>query len=202
MKPLTEKQERVLLYIEQQVARHNYPPSVREIGKNLGISSTATVHSYLDILQEKGYIYREASKPRAIKILCSIQKQPEQKCHFAPLVGRITAGAPILAEENLEGYVPVPDHLGGGEDCFVLKVSGDSMINAGIRDQDFVYIRRQENADQGEIVAVLLGEEATVKRIFYEKDGFRLQPENEAYKPLHVRQAEILGKVIGLFRRL
>lgn len=202
MKPLTDKQKRVLLFIEEQVACHNYPPSVREIGKALGINSTATVHAYLDILNEKGYIKRQPSKPRAIKLLRGATGLPEQKCFFAPLIGRITAGAPILAEENLEGYFPVPHHLSVDEDCFVLQVSGDSMVNAGIRDQDYVFIRQQKNADNGEIVAVLIGDEATVKRIYFEKDGLRLQPENEAFAPLFVRQAEILGKVIGLFRRL
>ncbi len=202
MERLTDKQKRVLQFIEQEVARCNYPPSVREIGKALGISSTATVHSYLDILEAKGYIDRVATKPRAIKLLRNQEGLPEMKCSFAPLIGRITAGAPILAEENLEGYFPVPDNLAVDEDCFVLQVNGNSMINAGISDGDYVFIRQQKSAENGEIVAVLIEDEATVKRIYYEKEGYRLQPENEAYEPIFVSNAEVLGKVVGLFRRI
>lgn len=202
MEKLTEKQKRVLSYIEQEVARCNYPPSVREIGKALGISSTATVHGYLDILEEKGYIARVATKPRAIQLLRDPEGNPEAKCSFAPLVGRITAGLPVLAEENLEGYFPVPDHLTVDDDCFVLQINGNSMINAGINDGDYVYIRQQKNAENGEIVAALIDDEATVKRFYREGNHLRLQPENDAYAPLIVENAEIIGKVIGLFRRI
>ncbi len=203
MEPLTEKQKRILKFIEEEVDRCNYPPSVREIGKALGISSTATVHSYLDILEQKGYISRMATKPRAIRILKkSGEEQWPQKDAFAPLVGRITAGKPILAEENREGYFPIPDSIANGDGCFVLRVSGESMSGAGIHDGDFVIIRRQSTAENGEIVAVLLGDEATVKRFFWEKDTYRLQPENEAFEPTYTREAEILGKVVGLFRKL
>lgn len=202
MESLTEKQKRVLKYIEQEVARCNYPPSVREIGKALGISSTATVHAYLDILENKGYISRMATKPRAIQLLRNTEGDPEMKCLFAPLLGKITAGKPILAEENQEGYFPVPEYLFAGEGCFVLKVSGTSMIGAGIDDGDYVIIRQQSTAENGDIVAALLEDEATVKRYFREKEGFRLQPENDALEPLIVQEVEILGKVIGLFRKV
>jgi repressor LexA len=202
MERLTDKQKRVLEYIEQEVANCNYPPSVREIGKALGISSTATVHGYLDILQDKGYIERETSKPRAIKLLRTHDGYPELKCSFAPLVGRITAGTPVLAEENLEGYFPIPEHLSQDDDCFVLKISGMSMTGAGIHDGDFVYVRQQSTVNNGEIAAILIEDEATVKRFYRENDSYRLQPENSAYEPLIVNQAEVLGKVIGLFRRL
>ncbi len=202
MEPLTDKQKRVLDFIEQEVAKWNYPPSVREICKALNIRSTATVHSYLDILQEKGYISKMATKPRAIKLLKNAAGDPEMKCSFAPLVGSITAGQPILAEENREGYFPVPEHLSTGEDCFVLKVSGESMIGAGINDGDYVIIRQQTTAENGEIVAALLDDEATVKRFYRENGSYRLQPENEAYEPMLVSEVKILGKVIGLFRRV
>ena len=202
MELLTEKQKRVLKYIEQEVSRCNYPPSVREIGKALGISSTATVHAYLDILESKGYIARMATKPRAIQLLRNTEGDPEMKCLFAPLVGKITAGTPVLAQENLEGYFPVPEQLYAGEGCFVLKVSGKSMIGAGIDEDDYVIIRQQSTAENGDIIAALLEDEATVKRYFREKEGYRLQPENEAYEPIIVKEVEILGKVIGLFRNV
>ena len=202
MEQLTEKQKRVLKFIEQEVARCNYPPSVREIGKALGISSTATVHAFLDILENKGYILRMPTKPRAIQLLRDTAGNAERKCAFVPLVGRITAGQPILAEENREGYFPVPSQISSGEDIFVLEVNGDSMIGAGINDGDYVMIRHQNSAENGEIVAVLIEDEATVKRFFREQDSYRLQPENDAYEPIIVQQADILGKVIGLFRKV
>ena len=202
MDPLTDKQKRVLLYIEQEVAEHNYPPSVREICKALGIRSTATVHSYLGILETKGYIERDPTKPRAIKLLRETEPSTELKCAFAPLVGRITAGQPILAEENLEGYLPVPEHLTSSDNCFALKISGTSMIGAGINNGDYVFIRQQNYAENGDIVAALLEDEATVKRFFREDNAYRLQPENEAYKPLVVKELQILGKVIGLYRKI
>jgi len=202
LEPLTDKQKRVLNFIEQEVAKCNYPPSVREICKALNIRSTATVHGYLDILQEKGYISRMATKPRAIKLLRNDQNDLEMKCFFAPLVGSITAGQPILAEENREGYFPIPQNLSTGEDCFVLKVSGDSMVGAGINDGDYVIVRQQATAENGEIVAALLEDEATVKRFYRENGSYRLQPENDAYEPLLVGEVKILGKVIGLFRRV
>lgn len=202
MEPLTEKQRRVLQFIEQEVARCNYPPSVREIGKALGISSTATVHGYLDLLEEKGYIMRMATKPRAIKLLVSTEGDPDLKCSFAPLIGRIAAGMPLLAAENREGYFPIPDHLSVGENCFVLKVVGDSMIDAGINDGDYVIVRQQFSAENGEIVAALIDDEATIKRFFRENGGFRLQPENSIYPPILVSDVEILGKVVALFRKL
>ncbi len=202
MEPLTDKQRRVLQFIEQEVARCNYPPSVREIGKALGISSTATVHGYLDLLEEKGYIMRVATKPRAIKLLVSPEGEPGLKCSFAPLIGRVAAGMPVLADENREGYFPIPDHLSVGENCFVLEVAGDSMIDAGIFDGDYVIVRQQVSAENGEIVAALIDDEATIKRFFRENGGFRLQPENRGYPPILVSDVEILGKVVALFRKL
>jgi len=206
LEPLTDKQKRVMEFIEQEVKRWNYPPSVREICKALNISSTATVHGHLDTLESKGYISRMATKPRAIKLIKNADGEviadPEDRCVFAPLVGRITAGQPVLAEENKEGVFPIPSAITNDESCFVLRVAGNSMINAGINDGDYVIVRQQSNAENGEIAAVLLEDEATVKRIYVEENGFRLQPENDAYEPIITRNVEVLGKVIGLFRRI
>ncbi len=203
MEPLNEKHKKVLQFIEDEVERCNYPPSVREIGKELGIRSTATVHGYLDALEKKGYITRVATKPRAIQInRDALGSEMAKKCSYAPLVGRITAGMPILAEENREGFFPVPHEISNSTDCFVLEISGDSMIGAGISDGDYVIVRQQKNAVNGDIVAALIEEEATVKRFYIEDEGIRLQPENEKYEPIIVNQAEILGKVIGLYRTL
>jgi len=206
LEPLTEKQKRVMEFIEREVKRWNYPPSVREICKALNISSTATVHGHLDTLESKGYISRMATKPRAIKLIKNADGEviadPEEKCIFAPLVGRITAGQPILAEENKEGLFPIPSTISNDENCFVLRVAGDSMIGAGINDGDYVVVRQQNNAENGEIAAVLIEDEATVKRIYIEENSYRLQPENEAFEPITAREVEILGKVIGLFRRI
>ncbi len=207
MKPLTEKQKRVLKFIEQEVKNWNYPPSVREICKALNISSTATVHGHLDTLEKKGFISRMPTKPRAIKLMKNADGEslvdPAEKCIFAPLVGKITAGMPVLAEENREGFFPVPSSISVEEgSCFVLRVSGDSMINAGINEGDFVIVRQQGSAENGEIVVAMLENEATVKRIYFDQDGFRLNPENEAYQPIHSREVEVLGKVVGLFRRV
>ncbi len=207
MEPLTEKQKRVMRFIENEVKRWNYPPSVREICKALNISSTATVHGHLDTLESKGYISRMAAKPRAIKLIKGadgeILADSEEKCIFAPLVGKITAGQPVLAEENREGFFPIPSAISAEEGgCFVLKVSGDSMIGAGISDGDYVIVRQQNSAENGEIVAVLMEDEATVKRFYLELDGYRLQPENDAYDPIITKNVEVLGKVIGLFRRI
>lgn len=202
VEPLTEKQKRVLMFIEQEVERCNYPPSVREMCRALGISSTATVHSYLDILEQKGYISREATRPRAIKLLYKTGEENEKRCSFIPLIGSITAGQPILAEENREGYFPLPDTIANGQECFALRVSGKSMSGAGIQNGDFVIVKQQQTAQDGDIVAALLGEEATIKRFYREKDYIRLQPENDAFSPILTREVEIIGKVIGLFRKL
>ncbi|MBS3943473.1 MAG: transcriptional repressor LexA [Dethiobacter sp.] len=202
MEALDPRESQVLEFIEKEVARCNYPPSVREIGKAVGIPSTSTVHNCLASLESKGYIRRSSTLPRAIELLKSEISGPAKRCFFAPLVGAITAGRPILAEENLEGYFPLPAEVAPGGNCFVLKVQGDSMIGAGIQNGDYVVIRRQKTAHNGEIVAALLGDEATVKRFFLEGDYIRLQPENEAYQPIKTREAVILGKVVAIYRRL
>ncbi len=202
METLNPRETQVLEFIKKEVARCNYPPSVREIGKAVGILSTSTVHGCLESLEAKGYIRRSSTMPRAIQILDQARGGTDQRCYFAPLVGKINAGHPILAEENREGYFPIPPDIAPGGNCFVLRVQGDSMTGAGIQNGDFVIIRQQKTADNGEIVAALIGDEATVKRFFLEADEIRLQPENDAYAPIYTREAEILGKVVGIFRKM
>ena len=202
METLDPREMQVLEFIKKEVARCNYPPSVREIGKAVGIPSTSTVHSCLESLESKGYIRRSSTLPRAIEILDQARGGSVQRCYFAPLVGKINAGQPIFAEENREGYFPLPPDIAPGGSCFVLRVQGDSMTGAGIEDGDFVVIRRQKTAENGEIVAAIKGDEATIKRFFLEADGIRLQPENDSYQPIYTREAEILGKVVAIYRRL
>jgi len=202
MERLDQREIQVLEFIKKEVARCNYPPSVREIGKAVGIPSTSTVHSCLESLESKGYIRRSSTLPRAIELLDQASGGSSQRCYYAPLVGKITAGHPILAEENREGYFPLPPDIAPGGSCFVLQVQGDSMTGAGIVDGDFVVIRQQKTAENGEIVAALMGEEATIKRFFLEADGIRLQPENDSYQPIYTREAEILGKVVAIYRKM
>ena len=192
MKPLNEKQQRVLAFLQER-AGEGVPPSVREICTAAGIKSTSTVHAYLKILEEGGYISRQSGLNRAIKL-------PGETVARVPLLGRVTAGLPILAVEEIEDYVP---YSGGGYDpkeLFALRVRGRSMINAGIMDGDVVIVHRTPAADNGDIVVALVGDEATVKRIFVEKDHIRLQPENEEFEPLLVKECTVLGKVISLVR--
>jgi len=200
MEPLTPQQQRVLDYISRVVAERGYPPSVREICAALGFRSTSTAHRHLAALEERGYLERAAERPRAIRLLDPAGGR--LPCRYVPLLGRIRAGKPLLAEENLEGYFPLPaDFVSGGE-YFVLRVEGESMAGAGIHHGDFVIVRRQQTVENGEIAALLLGDEATVKRFYREKDHFRLQPENDEFEPILTREVEVLGKVTGLFRRL
>ncbi len=199
MKPLTSQQQRVLDYISREVEEKGYPPSVREICAALGFRSSSTAHRYLSMLEEMGYLERAAEKPRAIRIL----EPPggRMQCRYVPLIGRIRAGKPLLAGDNLEGYLPIPSDFAAGGEYFILRVEGESMSGAGIRDGDFVIIRRQKTVENGEIAALLLGDEATVKRLYREKDSFRLQPENDSFEPILTPEVEVLGKVTGLFRR-
>ena len=204
MEDLTPRQKEILEFIREEVERCNYPPAVREICRKLGFSSSSTAHAHLEALQKKGYIRRNPTKPRAIELLGEAKRgmSAGSGCTFAPMVGRITAGLPVLAEENVEGYFPLPPEMTAGGTAFVLRVEGDSMVNAGIMHGDFVVVRKQETAENGDIVVALLEEEATVKRFFREKNGIRLQPENDAYAPIVSRQVQVLGKVVGLFRKL
>lgn len=205
---LTERQRQVLQFIKEEIRKRGYPPSVREIGEAIGLSSSSTVHGHLARLEEKGFIRRDPTKPRAIEVLDE-QEQPTKRVVNVPIVGRVTAGMPILAVENVEDYFPVPsDFLRPDEEgeVFFLSVQGDSMIEAGILDGDYVLVRRQSNARNGDIVVAQVPGpedlEATVKRFFREADHIRLQPENSQMEPIRVKECTILGRVIGLIRRM
>ena len=201
---LTTRQKQILAYIKDMLRAKGYPPSVREIGAAVGLRSSSTVHSHLTKLEELGLLRRDPTKPRAIEVLDD--SSPWRQEHFVPvpLVGRVTAGQPILAIENIEETFPLPTALiGKEEDVFMLTVQGDSMINAGILDGDYVLVRKQKTAANNDIVVALINkEEATVKRFFKETDRIRLQPENDNMAPIYSRNVSILGKVIGVFRLL
>jgi repressor LexA len=201
-KVISRRQEQILDYIKAETETQGYPPSVREIGRAVGLKSTSTVHGHLAQLERKGYIRRDSSKPRAIEVLPAAGILPRSASVTVPLVGRVTAGLPVLAVENIEDYFPLPKDFGEQGTLFMLRVTGDSMIEAGILDGDYVIVRQQENAENGEIVVALLEDEATVKRFFKEKDKLRLQPENRFMDPIIVEDASILGKVIGVVRRI
>lgn len=200
---LNERQRRILQFIQERTKTQGYPPSVREIGAAVGLKSSSTVHMYLVQLEEKGFIRRDPAKPRAIII---VQDEPEDnmelKVRQIPVLGKVAAGAPILAEENIDNYMAVPvDFLGNGN-YYILRVQGDSMIEAGIFNDDYVIVREQRDAANGEIVVALLEDEATVKRYYKMPDHFKLQPENSAMEPIITRDLTILGKVTGLLRRM
>ena len=200
---LTARQQQILVYIKDMLHAKGYPPSVREIGTAVGLRSSSTVHSHLTKLEEMGFLRRDPTKPRAIEVLGDAAFRQENFVPV-PLVGRVTAGQPILAVENIEETFPLPTSLiGNNEGVFMLTVQGDSMINAGILDGDYVLVRKQKTANNNDIVVALLyKEEATVKRFFKEKDRIRLQPENDAIAPIYSRNVGILGKVIGVFRMI
>jgi repressor LexA len=202
---LTKRQQEILDFIRSYSARHGYPPTVRDIGKAVGLASSLTVHAHLANLEKVGLLRRDPSKPRALELLdkaVDAAKNVLPGSGGLPLVGRVAAGEPILAEENIEDYVPVSGLAGGDEGEFVLAVRGDSMVDAGILDGDFVVVKRQEKAADGEIVVALVGEEATVKRFFKEPDHVRLQPENSTMEPIRTRDVSVVGRVVGVFRKV
>ena len=202
MRKISERQQRILEFIRSEVKSKGYPPSVREIGDAVGLMSSSTVHGHLRRLEEFGYIRRDPSKPRAIELLEEHNTQ-RVKAIDVPVLGRVTAGNPILAVEDIEEYYPIPQDFVPHEDAFILRIKGDSMIEAGILDGDYVLVVRQSTAKNGEIVVALLDdEEATVKRFFHEGTHIRLQPENSSMEPFLVTNAQILGKVTGVFRRI
>lgn len=201
-KGISRRQEQILHYIRQETATQGYPPSVREIGRAVGLKSTSTVHGHLSQLERKGYIRRDSSKPRAIEVLPAAGVLPRSASVAVPLVGRVTAGLPVLAVENIEDYFPLPRNFGEPGTLFMLRVTGDSMIEAGILDGDYVIVRQQENAENGEIIVALIDDEATIKRFFKEKDKIRLQPENSFMEAIIVDDVSILGKVTGVVRRI
>jgi repressor LexA len=208
---LTGRQQEIWDFLVEYVDRHGYPPTVREIGERVGLASPSTVHAHLANLERAGYLRRDPTKPRALE-LTGLRRQDAVAAREAaaspglPLVGEIAAGGPLLADENVEEYVDLPERLCGAAD-FILRVKGDSMIDAGILDGDLVVVRRQDTATNGEIVVALAGDdettdEATVKRYFRENGRIRLQPENEALEPIYAQHVQILGKVVGVFRSL
>lgn len=199
---LTEKQKLILSYIKETLHAKGYPPSVREIGKAVGLSSTSTVFNYLSKLEKLGFIERDPTKPRAINVL--EEASWRQKALIpVPLVGQVQAGQPVLAEENIEDTYPLPAQLIGADHVFMLRVKGDSMINAGILNGDLLLVRQQSTASNGEIVVALVnGEEATVKRFYKEPNRIRLQPENDYFEPIYCHDVTILGKAVGIFRTL
>ncbi|MCP8969097.1 transcriptional repressor LexA [Ectobacillus ponti] len=203
MEKLTKRQQDILSFIKQKVQEKGYPPSVREIGEAVGLASSSTVHGHLSRLEEKGYIRRDPTKPRAIEILDEeLYATAKHPVVHVPIVGKVTAGPPITAVENVEDLFPLPASLVPSSDhVFMLRVSGDSMIEAGILDGDLVVVRQQQSANNGEIVVALTEEnEATVKRFYKEETHIRLQPENALLEPLYLQHVSIVGKVVGVYR--
>jgi repressor LexA len=207
MDELTARQRKIMEYIISEVQLKGYPPSVREIGEAVGLSSSSTVHAHLEKLEQLGYLRRDPTKPRAIEVLAG--GAVDERVDFykemvnIPVVGTVTAGVPILAEQNINDYFPLPRDFTNTEEAFMLKIKGDSMINAGIFDGDLVIVSKQSGGvNNGEIVVALLEDEATVKRFYKEKHQIRLQPENESYDPIYAADVKILGKVIGLVRKI
>lgn len=198
---LTKRQKEIFDFIRRYASKYGYPPTVREIGKAVGLHSSSTVHAHLANLEKLGLVRRDPSKPRAIELLVDRAKKAIRQPGL-PLVGQVAAGQPILAEENIEEYLEVPDMIGGEDGDYVLRVQGESMKDAGILEDDFVVVRPADDADDGEIVVALIGEEATVKRFFRESDHVRLQPENEAMEPIRTTDAKLLGRVVGVFRKV
>mgnify|MGYP003293127633 CR=1 FL=1 len=204
----TDKQLRVLNFVNEQIQKDGYAPTVREICKALDLKSTSTVHGYLARLEKKGLIQKNALKPRTIRVVGNEMNPAEQKFYTSkemvdvPIVGKVTAGAPILAVENITDTFPIPIDFVGNSESFMLTVRGESMIEAGILDGDYILVKKQNVANNGEIVVALIGDEATVKTFYKEKDHIRLQPENSTMDPIIVPTCEILGKVAGVFRKM
>ena len=207
---LNDREKAILKFIQKQVKSNGYPPSVREIGKAVGLKSTATVHSYLRKLEEKGFIKKEQQKGRTLKLLKGglEEKNSEKEVYTSkemvnvPVVGKITAGAPILAVENITDTFPIPIDFVGNSESFMLTVRGESMIEAGILDGDYILVRKQNTAENGQIVVALIEDEATVKTFYKENGYIRLQPENSTMDPIIVPDCQILGKVAGVFRKI
>lgn len=206
MTKLSKRQQMILDFIKDEVNAKGYPPSVREIAVAVGLASSSTVHGHLERLEAKGYIRRDPTKPRAIEILDQSGEGniPKDTARYAPVIGKVTAGLPITAVENIEEFVPIPSSSASPDDnLFVLVIDGESMIEAGILDGDMVIVKQQNTANNGEIVVAMTeDDEATVKRFFKEKDYIRLQPENATMEPLVYNNVTILGKVIGLYRHI
>jgi repressor LexA len=205
---LTKRQQEIFDFIRKYSAKYGYPPTVRDIGKAVGLASSSTVHQHLANLERIGLLRRDPSKPRAIELLDRAMGSAVDSVRSIvrpdalPLLGSVAAGQPVLAEENVEEYVSVPEVAGGDSGEYLLRVRGDSMKNVGILEGDLVVVRPQDTARDGEIVVALLGEEATVKRFFREPDHIRLQPENETMEPIRSKEVKVLGRVVGLLRSM
>ena len=198
-KPRGDNQQRILDFIKSEIQTKGYPPSVREIGDAVGLKSTSTVHGHLTRLEKKGLIHRDSMKPRAMEIVNDPAFSRTASVTL-PVVGKVTAGIPILAEENIDEFIAIPESMVGEGEHFILNVKGESMIQAGILDGDYLVIRKQPDANNGEIVVAMIDDEATVKRFYKENGHFRLQPENPAMEPFLVDEVVILGKVVSLYR--
>jgi repressor LexA len=198
---LTKRQQEIFDFVKRYAGEHGYPPTVRDIGKAIGLTSSSTVHAHLANLEKLGVLRRDPTKPRAIEVLVGKAKAAARPSGL-PVVGQVAAGQPVLAEENIEEYVEVPSFAGGEDGEFVLRVKGDSMKDIGIFEGDHVIVRGQDTARNGEIVVALVGDEATVKRFFREQDHVRLQPENSAVEPIRSRDVQVLGRVVGVCRRV
>jgi repressor LexA len=206
---LTKRQQEIFDFIKRYSASYGYPPTVRDIGKAVGLASSSTVHAHLANLEKLGLLRRDPTKPRAIELLDRVGREVDNVVENVrqfvtgpglPVVGQVAAGAPILAEENIEEYVQVPPVAGGETGEYILRVRGESMRDIGMLEGDFVVVQRQDTAQDGDIVVALVGEEATVKRFFREADHVRLQPENTTMEPIRTREVQIMGRVVGLFR--
>jgi repressor LexA len=206
---LTKRQQEIFDFIRKYSAKYGYPPTVRDIGKAVGLASSSTVHAHLANLEKIGMLRRDPSKPRAIELLDRVDRAVGNAVGSVrsivageglPLLGTVAAGQPMLAEGNIEDYVSVPEIAGGGDGEYLLRIRGESMKDAGILEGDFVVVRSQDSARDGDVVVALLGEEATVKRFFREPDHIRLQPENETMEPIRSREVKVLGRVVGLMR--
>ncbi len=199
---ISKKQEEILEYIKSQILERGFPPAVREICEAVNLKSTSSVHSHLETLEKNGYIRRDPTKPRAIEILDDSFNLTRREMVQVPILGRVAAGEPLLAEQNIEEYYPIPVEFVPNSECFMLKVRGESMINAGILDGDYVVVEKKNTASNGEMVVALIDDGATVKTFYKEEGIIRLQPENDNMEPFILESVDILGKVIGVFRFL
>lgn len=197
---ITSKQQEILEYIKQEILQRGYPPAVREICEAVKLKSTSSVHAHLETLEKNGYIRRDPTKPRAIEIVDDTFNLQRREMVNVPIVGRVAAGQPILATENVENYFPIPMEMMPNAQTFMLRVKGESMINAGIFDGDLILVQQQSTARNGDMVVALVDDSATVKTYYKEADHFRLQPENDFMDPIIVKEVTILGKVFGVFR--
>lgn len=197
---ISKKQSEILEYIKSEILQRGYPPAVREICEAVNLKSTSSVHSHLETLEKNGYIRRDPTKPRAIEIIDDTFNLTRRDMVQVPIIGRVAAGEPLLAQENIEEYFPIPSDFMPNNDTYMLKVKGESMINAGILDGDYVLVEKRETASNGDMVVALVEDGATVKTFYKEEGIYRLQPENDSMDPIIVSEVSILGKVIGVFR--